>query len=235
MALLKRATRDGLKRSVLDVAAPLSARVGKARAAGTLQVYHEHLFSETIQNIVRPLMRPLSEALRGRRGRPRVVLTTLAGEDCLGILMAEAIFALAECECVQLGLQTPMHDIADAVAAHKVDVVALSFTATLPQQSVAKSLSDLRDLLPPHVRIWVGGSSPALRRKLPDDVQHVDGLRMVDDTVAEWRQSSARQSKHLPKERGENDTWSIANTTTVVFAAGVSNRASQCFGALRFP
>ncbi len=32
--LLKRATRDGLERFVLDVAAPLSARVGNAWAAG---------------------------------------------------------------------------------------------------------------------------------------------------------------------------------------------------------
>ncbi len=37
--MLKRATRDGLERFVLDVAAPLSARVGNAWAAGTLQVY----------------------------------------------------------------------------------------------------------------------------------------------------------------------------------------------------
>ncbi len=78
--LLKRATRDGLERFVLDVAAPLSARVGNAWAAGTLQVYHEHLFSDAIQVTLRSLMRPLSEALRGRSARPRVLLTTLSDE-----------------------------------------------------------------------------------------------------------------------------------------------------------
>jgi len=187
--LLKRAARDGLERFVLDVAAPLSARVGNAWAAGTLQVYHEHLFSEALQTTLRTLMRPLSDALRGRGGRPRVLLTTLSGEGHgLGILMAEAMFMLSECECIQLGLQTPLHDIVGAVAAHRVDIVALSFTATLPTQSVANGLTDLRNLLPPHVHIWVGGSSPALRRKFEDRVHPVISLTMVDETVANWRQ-----------------------------------------------
>ncbi|WP_321794210.1 MerR family transcriptional regulator [Caballeronia sp. J97] len=189
--LLKRATRDGLERFVLDVAAPLSARVGNAWAAGSLQVYHEHLFSETIQSTMRALMRPLSDALRGRGGRPRVLLTTLSGEGHgLGILMAEAMFTLSECECVQLGLQTPLHDIVDAVTAHNVDIVALSFTAVLPAQSIANGLADLRNLLPPHVRIWVGGSSPALRRKFSDGVHHIAGLTPIEETVADWREST---------------------------------------------
>ena len=189
--LLKRATRDGLERFVLDVAAPLAARVGNAWSAGTLQVYHEHLFSEAIQNTMRTLIRPLSDAVRGRGGRPRVLLTTLSGEGHgLGILMAEAMFTISECECIQLGLQTPLHDIVDAVAAHNVDIVGLSFTAVLPAQAIANGLTDLRNLLPPHVRIWVGGSSPALRRKFHEGVHHVAGLTPIDETVANWRQSA---------------------------------------------
>jgi DNA-binding transcriptional MerR regulator/methylmalonyl-CoA mutase cobalamin-binding subunit len=189
--MLKRATRDGLERFVLDVAAPLSARVGNAWAAGTLQVYHEHLFSEAMQVTLRTLLRPLSDALRGRGGRPRMLLTTLTGESHgLGILMAEAIFSLAECECLGLGPQTPLHDIVDAVAAHKVDVVALSFSAAMPAQAVTNGLTELRSLLPAGVGIWVGGSSPVLRRKLPDGVEHVPGLTPIDETVASWRQAA---------------------------------------------
>jgi methanogenic corrinoid protein MtbC1 len=189
--LVKRATRDGLERFVLDVVAPLSARVGNAWAAGTLQVFHEHLFSEAIQTTLRNLMRPLADATRGRGSRPRVLLTTLSGEGHgLGILMAEAMFLLSECECIQLGLQTPLHDIVQAVTAHSIDIVALSFTAVMPAQSIANGLSDLRNLLPPPVCIWVGGSSPALRRKVHDGVHHVPGLTPIDEVVANWRGSA---------------------------------------------
>jgi methanogenic corrinoid protein MtbC1 len=189
--LLKRATREGLAHFVLDVAAPLSARVGNAWAAATLQVYHEHLFSEAMQVTLRSLMRPLSEALRGRGTHPRVVLTTLPGEGHgLGILMAEAMLALADCECVALGTQTPHQDIVDAVTAHEIDIVALSFSASMPAQAVVNGLMELRAALSPKVVIWVGGSSPALRRKLPDGVLNVAGLGPIEDVVAEWRHSA---------------------------------------------
>jgi DNA-binding transcriptional MerR regulator/methylmalonyl-CoA mutase cobalamin-binding subunit len=189
--LLKRATREGLARFVLDVAAPLSARVGNAWAAATLQVYHEHLFSEAMQVTLRSLMRPLSEALRGRGTHPRVVLTTLPGEGHgLGILMAEAMLALADCECIALGTQTPQQDIVDAVLAHEIEIVALSFAASMPAQAVVNGLAELRAVLPPKVAIWVGGSSPALRRKLPEGVLNVAGLGPIEDAVAEWRHSA---------------------------------------------
>ena len=189
--LLKRATREGLAHFVLDVAAPLSARVGNAWAAATLQVYHEHLFSEAMQFTLRSLMRPLSEALRGRGTHPRVLLTTLPGEGHgLGILMAEAMLALADCECVALGTQTPHQDIVDAVTAHEIDIVALSFSASMPAQAVVNGLMELRAALSPKVVIWVGGSSPALRRKLPDGVLNVAGLGPIEDVVAEWRHSA---------------------------------------------
>jgi methanogenic corrinoid protein MtbC1 len=162
--------------------------VGNAWAAGTLQVYHEHLFSEAMQVTLRSLMRPLSEALRGRGAHPRVVLTTLPGEaHGLGILMAEAMLALADCECMALGTQTPMQDIVDAVAAHEIEIVALSFSPTMPAQAVVNGLAELRQALPPKLAIWVGGSSPALRRKLPDGVLNIAGLDAVDEAVAEWR------------------------------------------------
>jgi methanogenic corrinoid protein MtbC1 len=189
--LLKRATREGLAHFVLDVAAPLSARIGNAWAAGTLQVYHEHLFSEAMQVTLRSLMRPLSEALRGRGAHPRVLLTTLPGEGHgLGILMAEAMFALAGCECIALGTQTPPQEILDAIPAHEVDILALSFSASMPVQSVVNGLTDLRQALPAKVSIWVGGSSPALRRKLPDGIVTVNGLAPIEDAVAQWRHTA---------------------------------------------
>lgn len=189
--LLRRATREGLERFVLDVAAPLSARVGNAWAAGNLQIYQEHLFSEAMQVTLRSLMRPLFESLRGRAAHPRVLLTTMPGElHGLGVLMAEAMFALAECECMSLGTQTPQQEIADAVTAHNVDVVALSFSASMPQQSVLAELTDLRMALPARVAVWTGGSSPALRRKLPPGVLHIDGLVHIEEVVAAWRKST---------------------------------------------
>lgn len=189
--LLRRATREGLERFVLDVAAPLAARVGNAWASGTLQIYQEHLFSEAMQVTLRSLMRPLSESLRGRGAHPRVLLTTMPGElHGLGVLMADAMFSLAECECMSLGTQTPQQEIVDAVTAHNVDIVALSFSASIPAQTVLTEITELRAALSTRVAIWTGGSSPALRRKLPLGVLHIDGLSSIEDSVATWRRNA---------------------------------------------
>jgi MerR family transcriptional regulator, light-induced transcriptional regulator len=60
----------------------------------------------------------------------------------------------------------------------------------MPAQTVTNGLAELRGLLPPEVEIWVGGSSPVLRRKLADGVSCVPGLTPIDDTVASWRRAT---------------------------------------------
>jgi DNA-binding transcriptional MerR regulator/methylmalonyl-CoA mutase cobalamin-binding subunit len=189
--LLKCATREGLEHFVLDITAPLAARIGNAWAVGTLQIHQEHLFTESMQVTLRSLMRPLIESLRGRGARPRVLLTTLPGElHGLGVLMAQAMFSLAECDCISLGTQTPQQDIVDAVCAHHVDIVALSLSASMPQQVALAKLTELRTALPSGVSIWTGGSNPTLNRKLPVDVDHIDGLAHIEETVTVWRKSA---------------------------------------------
>ncbi len=73
---------------------------------------------------------------------------------------------------------------------HNIDIVALSFSAVLSAQAIATALADLRKHLPAHVHVWVGGSSPTLRRKAHDGIDYVAGLTPIDETVAEWRQST---------------------------------------------
>jgi hypothetical protein len=78
------------------------------------------------------------------------------------------------------------------VAAHQIDIVALPFTATRAPQSIVNGLTELRKRLPPHVGVWVEGSTPALRRKFQDGVHHVAGLTLINETVAEWRRSTVQ-------------------------------------------
>ncbi len=187
--LLRRGTREGLARFVLDVAAPLSARIGNAWAAGTLQVYHEHLFSEAIQVTLRSLLRPLSDALRGRGRAPAGTAHHLAREaHGLGILMAEAMLALADCECIGLGTQTPQQEIAAAVSAHDVEIVALSFIRLDARAGRGERHRGLAQ------RAAVPGRHLDRRRPVPPCAassptaySHVAGLAPVGEAVDEWR------------------------------------------------
>lgn len=167
--------RAGLLRFVLDMAAPLANAVGAAWSAGALAVFEEHLFTEQLSRVLRSALDTLTA--NGRPGgRPRVMLTTLAGEPhTLGLLMAEAMLATNGARCVSLGAETPLSDIAPAASAHGADIVALSFSAFAPPPQARRDLARLRDRLPPRVEIWAGGAG------LAQAAPHLDGVRIFTD------------------------------------------------------
>ena len=138
--------------------------------------------------MLRQAIQALPTTLQG--AGPRVLLTTLPGEGhALGLLMAEALLSLEGAVCLSLGVQTPIDQLPAAAAAHRADVVALSFTGQLPARAVLDGLAQLRDLLPAKVEIWVGGSNRALRLPgLPAGVRCVDGLSSITLEITRWRE-----------------------------------------------
>jgi len=177
--------RLGLARFVIEVVAPLNTQVGEAWMQRELEVFEEHIYSEAIQSVLRPAI--LSIPVTADAGRPRVLLTTLSGEaHGLGLLMVEALLALEGCQCLSLGAQTPLPDIAKAAAVHRSDVVALSFTGFLPAKQVLDGLTRLRELLPEALELWVGGTSQILRRRQLPGVRRVAGLGEIGDELMRW-------------------------------------------------
>ena len=140
-ALSQAALRMGLARFVMEVAAPLNRMVGEAWARGYFEVFEEHLYTESMQVVLRNAIStiPLASA------RPRVLITTFHG---LGLLMVEAILALEGSRCLSLGVQTPIWDIVLAATSQNADIVALSFTASLGPNAVLDGLTELRAKLP---------------------------------------------------------------------------------------
>ena len=68
-----------------------------------------------------------------------MLLTTFPGEQHgLGLLMVEALLVPEGAQCISLGLQTPLDDIRRAALAHKVHIVALSFSAAFPVRQASE-------------------------------------------------------------------------------------------------
>ncbi len=185
-ALGQACMRMGVASMVCDVIAPLNVMVGDAWIRGMLEVFEEHMYTESVHIALRSAIAnaPLAPA----NARPRVLMTTLPQEPHgLGLLMAEAMLSLEGCRCVSLGTQTPILDIVLAAAAHRSEVVALSFTANQNPNYVVNSLEELRQKLPVGVDIWAGGSCPALHRKQLDGVAVIHDLRGIGVFIDAWR------------------------------------------------
>ncbi|MEJ6003378.1 MerR family transcriptional regulator [Paucibacter soli] len=182
--------RMGLGAAVLNLIAPLTTQVGELWMRGELAVFEEHVYSECLQRVLRQAIQAVPR--QALNERPRVLLSTLPGEaHGLGLLMAEAMLTIEGCQCLSLGVQTPLADIPHAVQAHASDIVALSFSNVLPASAVQESLQLLRAMLPPTVALWAGGSGSALQRHAVDGVQRVTQLAGVAAEVQHWRAASS--------------------------------------------
>jgi len=187
-ALQQRIARQGLQRFVQDTIAPLSWQVGQAWEAGRIQVFEEHLFTE----LSKRLLRQSIAALPRGQAKPRIILTTVPEEQhVLGLLMAEALFALEGAECIPLGSQMPLTEIARAAQAHAAEIVALSFSSAFPHRQVTPLLQQLRALLPADIGLWAGGAGVQRAAAEPG----VTLLRSLDEAL---------QALHACQQRGDS-------------------------------
>jgi len=181
-AMQQRLARHGLRQFVMDTVAPLTVQIGLAWQQGQLQVFEEHLFTELTARVLRQAIATVPGG-----SEPRVLLTTLPKEPHeMGLLMVEAMLSLEGAQCISLGTQMPLMEIVDAVAAHQVDVVALSFSAAFPARQTRALLEQLRAALPRPAELWAGGAGV---RKLaaPDGVMCMASLDGAIAAVSRWR------------------------------------------------
>ena len=171
-ALANALMRQGVQRFVIETVAPLNRAVGHAWMRGELQVFEEHLYAEQLQVTLRTAI----NAFPRQAGVPRVLLTTFPGEQHgIGLLMVEALLVPEGAQCISLGTQTPVDDIYRAAIAHKVHIVALSFSEAFPLKQAGEGLAALRRQLPSDTALWAGGEmTRRLRKSLP-------GILIVSD------------------------------------------------------
>ena len=190
-ALQQELQQRGLAQAIEQLLVPLGQHIGQAWLADRLSIHQEHLFSETLQSVLREAIARLDSQGHGRP--PRVLLTTLPQEQhTLGLLMAECYFALAGCERLALGPRLPASEILAAAGSLGIDIVALSISLHAAAREVTEQLSLLREQLPPATELWVGGAwVGANRRRLPRGVRPVVNGAQVDAGLAHWRTGRA--------------------------------------------
>ena len=182
-AMQQRLARHGMQRFVQDTIAPLTRRVGEAWEDGSFEVFEEHLFTELTKRLLRQAIATLPGSLR----KPRVLLTSVPDEPhVIGLLMVEALFTLEGAECVPLGTQMPLLEIARAASAHRADIVALSFSSAFPQRQIPGLLQQLRMVLPANISLWAGGGGIARLTKI-EGVQLLASLEEATAAITRWR------------------------------------------------
>ncbi len=194
LALANMLMRQGLQTFVLETVTLLNTAVGEAWMRGELQVFEEHLYTEQLQVALRTAI----NAFPRQSGNPRVLLTTFPGEQHgLGLLMVEALLVPEGAQCISLGVQTPIEDVRRAALAHKVHLVALSFSAAFPVRQASEGLATLRRQLPQTITLWAGGEMTRRVRKTLPGVVLIPDLAATIGALKSWRTHWAQVSQYL--------------------------------------
>jgi methylmalonyl-CoA mutase cobalamin-binding subunit len=175
----------GLRRFVIECLAPLTTAVGLAWSRGQLPVRIEHLFTQ----VAASTLHEKQAAVRtSGGGRPKALLATLTGEShALGIMMAEAVMATLQMECIQLGCDTPPAEVTAAARDTAADIVALSFSSYYPCKTLERMLAAIRAGLPASTAMWVGGSGVAVPAVFAPGVERIDTLEAIEPALHRWR------------------------------------------------
>lgn len=176
-SLLRRALLSlGAVTFLEEVVAPLLVEIGDAWHDGRITVAHEHAASATLLQ----LLGWLTRALEVPGDAPRVVLATPRGEHhAFGAMMAAAAAAHDGWHVTWLGSDLPAAQVVAGAEQDGTRAVALSIAAHAP--GIDRELQALRELLPRHVPLLVGGAGAAALVDVPGvtkvrDLKHWRGL-----------------------------------------------------------
>ena len=188
-----RLMRLGLRDFVLGCLAPLSAFVTQAVARRELPLRCLRVYTHLVSLV---LHAALAAVRTVEDGRPKAVLATLSGDHRgLGIVMAEALLTTLEVDCIQLGTDTPLAEVAATAAESDADIVAISFdpatsAASAPRRELGRVANALRIALPASATLWAGGANA---RQAAPGIVPVPSLADIEPALARWR--AGRESR----------------------------------------
>ena len=167
--------------------APLMVAVGRGWADGELDVRHEHLLTEILEDELR--MR--RHEFRHAPTAPAVLFATLPGElHGLGLQLTALGAAAHGLRVHILGPNSPLESIVRTAKELGTSAVAISVSASSGGTETDRALVELRAALPPSVRIVAGGAGMQRARRSPKGIECASGLEDWDLIVRSLAESA---------------------------------------------
>ncbi len=167
LALSRSETALGAVGMLRRVAAPLAKTIGDSWREGSITAAHEHFASAVLRTYLSQAAKQYAAGV----SEPVLVVTTPAGQlHELGALLAAAMAANLGWHVTYLGASLPAPEIAGAARQNRAKAVALSLVYPTDDPRMDGELTRLRDLLPPEVKLIVGGQAMSAYRNVLDRI-----------------------------------------------------------------
>ena len=180
--LLRARMEHGQRGMLHQVICPLIFQIGNDWQQGVLRPSHEHIATAVIREI---LLTPVPGSQIPVHA-PELVVATPAGEmHELGALIVAASARDLGWHVTYLGPNLPVEEISACAKARQATAVALSVVYPENCPVIVDKLRRMRELLPPTMRLIVGGRAAAgYREVLPNEaIQWVNCLHGLDEAL----------------------------------------------------
>lgn len=165
--------------------APLMRTIGELWRDGSLGIAQEHLAT----SIVRTFLGNMIKNLQIDRSASTIVFTTPAGQHHeIGALLAAAAAASEGWRVTYLGPNMPAAEIANAARLNEAVAVGLSIIHPINDPNIGNELLQLREILPDHIHIIIGGSgatefSSQIQEIQAHQIANINHFRQLLDTL----------------------------------------------------
>jgi MerR family transcriptional regulator, light-induced transcriptional regulator len=176
----------GAPRFARDVARRMLAEIGERWARGEMTIAKEHMACSVIRNLIGPTLQPTSLSVAG----PKMVFATPPDERHeLGLMMAALTTVSAGANCLYLGADLPVKEVAIAAQEFGAEVVVMSMVMTRAIDA-RRAVTFLRSKLAGHIKIWTGGLASA---EIDDyaGVEYIASFENLEQRVVLLRESMA--------------------------------------------
>jgi hypothetical protein len=161
----------GIVEFIEQVAQPLTTAVGEKWLSGSMDIFIEHFYTQTINEVLNNWVAYYLNNESNING-PRVLLTTLSGEKHgLGLAMVQAILCTQKVFCMNLGTELPISEFDKVIRHYKINIIGLSFSSFFPKRIIPAGINQLRSVLPPEIELWIGGEGVKGVQELPNEVK----------------------------------------------------------------
>ena len=176
-ALKHAETTLGAQGMLQRVAAPLSQTIGTLWREGTITAAHEHFASAVLRTYLAQAARPFAS----NPNEPVLIVATPAGQlHELGALLVGALAANLGWHVTYLGASLPAPEIAGAAKQNRARAVALSLVYPEDDPRIEGELTRLHELLPPEMKLIVGGRAMGAYR---ETLKKIGAVQASDLTI----------------------------------------------------
>lgn len=191
MRLLRASLSLGQQVFVERLLHPLLEITGDMWSSGRLSVAHEHLASAVVRSVLGSMQ--LSSNIGS--SAPLIVSTTPSGQlHEFGALMALVSAAARGWRTLYLGPNLPAEDIERAASERGASAIALSIVYPSDDTQLPDQLRKLRQLVPDHIPLLVGGRSAHAYQEVLDEIGAIKtpGLQELKEELNRIRRNLPR-------------------------------------------